>query len=115
LEVLTLANTAQAKKRARQAEKHRAHNASMRSMVRTYIKRVYSAIESGNKTLAQEAYQAAQPVLDRMARKGLIHKNKAARHKSRLSAHIKKMSGTAIVATATKAKKSKSATGAKAE
>jgi len=87
-----LANTAQAKKRARQAETHRAHNASMRSMVRTYIKRVYAAIEEGNKTLAEEAYKAAQPIIDRMARKGLIHRNKAARHKSRLSAHIKKMS-----------------------
>jgi small subunit ribosomal protein S20 len=107
LEVLTLANTAQAKKRARQAEKHRGHNASMRSMVRTYIKHVYTAIEAGDKKLAQEAYQAAQPILDRMARKGLIHKNKAARHKSRLSAHIKKMSGTAPVATATAAKAKK--------
>ncbi|MBV8803181.1 MAG: 30S ribosomal protein S20 [Gammaproteobacteria bacterium] len=86
-----MANIASAKKRARQAEKHRQHNASLRSMVRTYIKKTYSAIESNDKKLAEECYQAAQPVIDRMADKGLIHKNKAARHKSRLVAHIKKM------------------------
>ena len=89
---VTLANTAQAKKRARQAEKHRGHNASQRSMVRTYIKRVYAAIGANDKKLAEEAFKEAQPIIDRMARKGLIHKNKAARHKSRLNAHIKKMS-----------------------
>lgn len=86
-----MANIASAKKRARQAEKHRQHNASLRSMVRTYIKKVYSAIAEGNQKLAAEAFQAAVPVIDRIASKGLIHKNKAARHKSRLTAHIKKL------------------------
>ena len=86
-----MANTAQAKKRARQAEKHRQHNASFRSMVRTAIKRVVAAIETGDKDQAQAAYTAAVPVIDRMADKGIIHKNKAARHKSRLNAQIKEL------------------------
>jgi len=86
-----LANTAQAKKRARQAEKHRQHNASMRSMLRTYVKRVIKAIQTGDKTKAEAEYRTAVPVIDRMARKGLIHANKAARHKSRLTHHIRDM------------------------
>jgi len=86
-----VANTVQAKKRARQAEKHRQHNASFRSMVRTAIKRVVAAIETGDKDQAQAAYVAAVPVIDRMADKGIIHKNKAARHKSRLNAQIKEL------------------------
>jgi len=87
-----LANTAQAKKRARQAETHRLRNASLRSMLRTYIKRVVKAIGSGDKAKAEFEYQTAVPVIDRMARKGLIHSNKAARHKSRLIHHIRDMS-----------------------
>lgn len=86
-----MANIASAKKRARQSEKHRQHNASLRSMVRTYIKKVYNAIEANDKTLAEESLKAAQPIIDRMASKGLLHKNKAARHKSRLTTQIKKM------------------------
>lgn len=86
-----VANSPQAKKRARQAEKRRAHNASLRSMVRTYLKKVIAAIESGDKTKADEAFKQAVPVVDRMADKGIIHKNKAARHKSRLNAKIKAM------------------------
>ncbi|PVZ70437.1 30S ribosomal protein S20 [Pelagibaculum spongiae] len=84
-----MANSAQARKRARQSEKRRQHNASRRSMMRTFIKKVLSAIESGDKAAAESAYQAVVPVLDRAANKGLIHKNKAARHKSRLAAHVK--------------------------
>ena len=84
-----MANTVQAKKRARQAEKRRGQNASQRSMVRTYIKRVVTAIKGGSAGDAQAAYVAAVPVIDRMADKGIIHKNKAARHKSRLNAQIK--------------------------
>ena len=84
-----MANSAQARKRARQNEKRRQHNASLRSMVRTYIKKVNAAIEGGNQADAQAAYTAAVPVIDRMADKGIIHKNKAARHKSRLNAQIK--------------------------
>ncbi len=87
-----MANTAQAKKRARQAETHRLRNASLRSMLRTYIKRVVKAIGSGDKAKAESEYQTAVPVIDRMARKGLIHSNKAARHKSRLIHHIRDMS-----------------------
>ena len=87
-----MANSPQARKRARQAEKRRTHNASRRSMMRTYIKKVIKAIDSGDREAAVAAYQAAVPVIDRMANKGLIHKNKAARHKSRLNAHIKAMS-----------------------
>ena len=86
-----MANTVQAKKRARQAEKHRQHNASFRSMVRTAIKRVIAAIETGDKEKAQAAYTAAVPVIDRLADKGIIHKNKAARHKSRLNAQVKEL------------------------
>lgn len=84
-----MANTASAKKRARQGEKHRQHNASFRSMVRTYIKKVQAAIQTGNKENAAKAYAEAVPVIDRMADKGIIHKNKAARHKSRLNTQIK--------------------------
>lgn len=84
-----MANTAQAKKRARQADAHREHNAGMRSSVRTAIKKVVTTIETGDKAAAQTAYANAVPVIDKMARKGLIDKNKAARHKSRLNQHIK--------------------------
>ena len=86
-----MANSAQARKRARQAETRRAHNASRRGMMRTYLKKVVKAIEAGDKEQAQEAYKKAMPVIDRMATNGMIHKNKAARHKSRLSAHIRAM------------------------
>lgn len=87
-----MANSPQAKKRARQAEVRRSHNASFRSMVRTYIKNTYKAIETGDKTKAEEAFKAAVPVIDSMVRKGIMHKNKAARHKSRLNAQIKALS-----------------------
>lgn len=88
-----MANSAQARKRTRQNTKRRQHNASQRSMVRTYIKRVNSAIEAKSYELATEAYNKAVPVIDRMADKGIIHKNKAARHKSRLNAAIKALKG----------------------
>ncbi|HND13561.1 MAG TPA: 30S ribosomal protein S20 [Pseudomonadales bacterium] len=84
-----MANTVQARKRARQAENRRQHNASFRSMERTSIKRVIAAIREGDAVKAQAAYIAAVPVIDRMADKGIIHKNKAARHKSRLNGQIK--------------------------
>ena len=84
-----MANTVQAKKRAIKAEQNRQHNVSLRSMMRTYVKKTVLAIEAKDKSKAQEAFQMAQKVLDRFADKGLIHKNKAARHKSRLSAQIK--------------------------
>jgi len=84
-----VANSAQAKKRARQADKRRIHNATLRSMARTYIKKVVRAVEAGDKEAATTAYTAAVPVIDRIADKGIIHKNKAARHKSRLNARIR--------------------------
>ena len=88
-----MANTAQAKKRARQADAHREHNTGMRSTVRTMIKKVVNTIEAGDKAAAQAAYASAVPIIDKMARKGLLDKNKAARHKSRLSQHIQALQG----------------------
>lgn len=84
-----MANSAQARKRARQAVKQRAHNASLRSTLRTAIKRVRQAVAAGDKTAAQGVLQQSVAVIDRIADKNIIHKNKAARHKSRLSAQIK--------------------------
>jgi small subunit ribosomal protein S20 len=93
-----LANTKQAKKRVRQAEKHRRHNASRRSMLRTYIKKVDTAIAKGNPQVALSSLQEATPIIDRMVNKGIIHKNKAARHKSRLFQRIKNMDEKAKLA-----------------
>jgi small subunit ribosomal protein S20 len=84
-----LANSAQARKRAKQGEVRRRHNASFRSMVRTHIKKVDAAIQGGDHAAATEAYNKAVPVIDRMADRGIIHKNKAARHKSRLNTAVK--------------------------
>ena len=84
-----MANSLSARKRARQAEKHRLRNASQRSRVRTSIKKVLAAIESGDKAAAEAAYKAAVPAIDRSVSKGLMHRNKAARHKSRLNRHIR--------------------------
>lgn len=84
-----MANIKSAKKRARTAVKNRAHNMSMRSMMRTSIKKVLHAVEASDKSAASEAFKAAEKIMDRFADKGLIHKNKAARHKSRLNAKVK--------------------------
>jgi len=86
-----MANSAQARKRARQADKQRAHNASLRSELRTAIKKVAKAVDAGDKAAAQAVYQQSTSVIDSIADKKIIHKNKAARHKSRLSAAIKAM------------------------
>lgn len=83
-----MANIKSAKKRARQADANRAQNAAQRSMVRTTIKKVVKLVEAKDKAGAVAAYAAMVPVLDRYASRGLIHKNKAARHKSRLTAKI---------------------------
>ena len=88
-----MANSPQARKRARQAEKRRRQNASQRSMVRTYIKRVDAAIESREYDAATAALNDAIPVIDRIASKGIMHKNKAARHKSRLNAKVAALKG----------------------
>jgi len=87
-----VANSPQAKKRARQAERRRSHNASLRSLVRTQIKKVIAAVDTGDAEQAKTAYANAVPVIDRMADKGIIHKNKASRHKSRLNSQVKALS-----------------------
>ncbi len=86
-----MANSAQARKRARQSEQQRQHNASLRSTLRTAIKKVAKAVQAGDKEAAKVVYQESVSVVDRIADKNIIHKNKAARHKSRLSAAIKAM------------------------
>lgn len=83
-----MANTPQAKKRARQAEVRRAHNASQRSAMRTAIKKTIAALGAGDYAAANAAYLAAVPVLDRAVSKGIIHANKAARHKARLNVKV---------------------------
>lgn len=88
-----MANSNQARKRARQAEQHRDHNASLRSRVRTHIKKVVKSIAAGNAEDAARAYREAVPVIDGMVNKGILHKNKAARHKSRLNARIHALNG----------------------
>lgn len=84
-----MANIASAKKRARQSEERRVRNAAQRSCLRTHIKKVIIAVESGDVGQAQTAFREAVPVIDSSVTKGLIHKNKAARSKSRLNARVK--------------------------
>ena len=86
-----MANTAQARKRSRQSDKQREHNTSLRSELRTAIKRVAKAIEAGDKAVAKTSFIESTRIVDSIADKKIIHKNKAARHKSRLSAAIKAM------------------------
>ena len=84
-----MAKSAQARKRARQAEKTRRHNTGLRSELRTAIKKVRKAIDAGDKAAAQAVLQTSTSVIDRIADKDIIHKNKAARHKSRLAHAVK--------------------------
>jgi small subunit ribosomal protein S20 len=84
-----VANIKSAKKRARQAVVRNARNASQRSMLRTAVKKVLKALEANDAEGAKTAFDSAQPIIDRYSARGLIHKNKAARHKSRLTARIK--------------------------
>ncbi len=84
-----MANIRSAKKRARQSIVSRARNSAQRSMYRTLIRGVIKAIEAKDKPKAEAAFKEMVPVLDRYAAKGMIHKNKAARHKSRLTDRIK--------------------------
>lgn len=91
LQEFILANIKSAKKRVITSEKARKANASARSMMRTYMKKVLAAVEQGDKEVAKTAFVDAQKVLDRLASKGIIHKNNAARHKSKLSAKVKAM------------------------
>ena len=86
-----MANTKSAEKAAHQAEKHRARNVALRSRMRTAVRKVTTAIASGNKQAALNIYQEAVPVIDTLVGKQIIHRNKAARHKSRLAARIRAM------------------------
>lgn len=86
-----MANTAQARKRARQAETHRQRNTAQRSEMRTYVKKVVKAIDAKDKEAAEATYKQTIAVVDSAVSKGLIHKNKAARHKSRLNSRIRAM------------------------
>ncbi len=84
-----MANIKSARKRARQAEKTRKHNMGLRSRMRTQIKNVIKACDAGDKDAAQAAYKDAVPVIDSMINKGIVTKNKAARHKIRLGKRVK--------------------------
>jgi small subunit ribosomal protein S20 len=86
-----MANTVQARKRARQAVAARAQNMAQRSELRTAIKKVSAAVLAGDKAAAASVFQSSMSVIDRIADKKIIHKNKAARHKSRLAQAIKAM------------------------
>ena len=86
-----MANSAQARKRARQADKRRAHNASARSALRTSMKRVLKAVQAGDKEAAQNAFKTTMPSIDSSVNKGYLHKNTAARYKSRLNARVRAM------------------------
>lgn len=86
-----MANTAQAKKRARQAEDHRARNAAALSAMRTEVRKVLKAAAGTDKAAAQAAYRAASSMVDRTATKGIIHRNAAARYKSRLNQRVRAM------------------------
>ncbi|MEP7244725.1 MAG: 30S ribosomal protein S20 [Gammaproteobacteria bacterium] len=87
-----MANTKSAEKAARQAEKHRTHNVALRSRMRSAIRGVNDAITSGKKDEAQKSYVTAVPIIDSLVNKQIVHRNKAARHKSRLAARIRGMS-----------------------
>lgn len=84
-----MANTKSAEKRARQSRERRARNIAQRSEVRSAIKKAVAAVATGDQAQANAALKQATPVIDSMARKGIIHRNKAARHKSRLARQAK--------------------------
>ncbi|HUK02061.1 MAG TPA: 30S ribosomal protein S20 [Steroidobacteraceae bacterium] len=87
-----MANTKSAEKAARQAEKHRARNVALRSRMRAAVRKVTAAVATGNKDAATASYKEAVPLIDTLVNKQIVHRNKAARHKSRLSARIRAMS-----------------------
>lgn len=86
-----MANTAQARKRARQADAHRDHNNAQRTRFKSSVKAARITITKGDKTAAKAAFQDAMSMIDKTVTKGLIHKNKAARQKSRLNAALRKL------------------------
>ena len=89
-----MANIKSAEKRARQTIKRRARNVAARSKLRTAIKGVVNAVEAGDKETAVAKLKAAGPVIDSAVNKGLIHRNKAARHKRLLNARVKELSAS---------------------
>ena len=89
---------ASGRKRARQDVKLNAHNTALRSQFRTVVKNIQKAVTAGDKDKAAALFQAGQRVIDSVADKGIFHKNKAARHKSRLNAKIKSMVAAAAAA-----------------
>jgi small subunit ribosomal protein S20 len=89
-----VANTKSAEKAARQAAEHRTHNVTLRSRMRTAIRKVNDAVAKGNKDEAQSSYRAAVPIIDSMVNKRIIHRNAADRHKSRLSVRVKSVGAT---------------------
>jgi small subunit ribosomal protein S20 len=88
-----MANTKGARKAARQSDTRRKHNASLRSALASAVKSVSKAIQAGDKAAARKIFSQASSIMDRIADKKIIHKNKAARHKSRLAARLKAMAG----------------------
>ncbi|ABI88156.1 MULTISPECIES: 30S ribosomal protein S20 [Burkholderia] len=90
-----MANSAQARKRARQAAKANSHNSALRSKFRTAIKSVRKAVEAGDQAKAAELFKAAVKTIDTIADKKIVHKNKAARSKSRLAAAVKGLQAAA--------------------
>jgi small subunit ribosomal protein S20 len=92
MEKNTLANTAQARKRVRQSEKARTRNAAQKSNFRTSIKKVLKSLSDKNKDQSNVDFKEAMSVIDKLVIKGLIHKNKAARQKSRLNKKIQGLS-----------------------
>lgn len=86
-----MANSAQARKRARQAEETRKHNASLKSALRTAVKKVRKAIAAGDKAAASVQFQASQAIIDRIADKKIVHKNSASRTKSRLAQAVRSL------------------------
>lgn len=84
-----MANTKSAEKAARQATVHRARNVAMRSRMRSAIRKVNDALEAGKKADAKSSYEAAVPLIDTLVNKKIIHRNQAARHKSRLAKRVK--------------------------
>ena len=86
-----MANIKSARKRARQAPPRRVHNASLRTAVRTAIKNVQKAVAAGDKSAAAKALRESQRVIDRVVAKGVLHRNAAGRHKSRLAVAVKAM------------------------
>ncbi len=84
-----MANTKSAEKAARQSSVHRVRNDAMTSRLRSAIRKATLALKAGNQPDAAAALASATPIIDSMVNKGIIHRNKAARHKSRLTKQVR--------------------------